>query len=68
MSNYPTAPPSYQPGANNKGYAATDEAAHPLLGSSPGPSSGGAIYDEPTDLPDDFKVCTCTMDLGLRIY
>ncbi|KLO16894.1 hypothetical protein SCHPADRAFT_913862 [Schizopora paradoxa] len=56
MSNYTVPPPSYRDEPSpTKPYATTNGAASPLLG-NPGPSSGGAIYDQPDgDLPDDFK-------------
>ena len=58
MSNYPQAPPKYQPKVQQAG----DEASRPLLG-SPGPSSGpGAIFDQPDDdIPEDFKVSNPSM-------
>jgi len=56
MSNYPAPPPSYQSGDSpTKTYASTEESAQPLLGAQrAGPSAGG-IFDQPDDLPDDFK-------------
>lgn len=55
MSSYTVPPPSYQDEPSpTKAHSSMNEAARPLLG-NPGPSSGGAIYDQPDDLPDDFK-------------
>jgi FtsH-binding integral membrane protein len=53
-TNYTQAPPSYRPSSPFR----DEEATSPLLGSAQaGPSTGGAIYDQPSagDLPDDFK-------------
>ncbi len=68
MSDYPNPPPSYQtdrPGA--KRYGSTEEAAEPLLGSPRAGPSAGAIYDQPTDLPDDFKVSVDGIPMSERI-
>ena len=57
MSNYTSAPPSYQAVSPSK--ARDPEAAQPLFSPRAGPS-GGAYFDQPEvgDLPDDFKVST----------
>jgi hypothetical protein len=63
MSQYPAPPPSYQaPPKAQRSYFPGEDDHEPLLGGSsngPGPSSGGGIYNQPSegDLPDDFKVC-----------
>ncbi|TCD62032.1 hypothetical protein EIP91_007550 [Steccherinum ochraceum] len=67
MSNYTTAPPSYQAVSPTK--AARDvEAAEPLLSPRAGPS-GGAYFDQPSadDLPDDFKYGTSVADSAPEI-
>lgn len=55
MSNYTRPPPAYNAG-QSKNYPQTDEATEPLLSSPRAGTSGNAIFDQPTDLPDDFKV------------
>ncbi|TDL26082.1 UPF0005-domain-containing protein [Rickenella mellea] len=71
--SYPVAPPSYNSNSPTKSYAATDEAAQPLLGGRstsprPGPSSGGAIFDQADgDVPDDFKYGVSVSDSAPEI-
>jgi hypothetical protein len=66
-SQYPQAPPTYQPAAAPyKDAPEASDPASPLLGTSrgAGPSRSGAIYDMPApgDLPDDFKACYVYLD------
>jgi len=67
MSNYTTAPPSYQAVSPTKAH--DEEAGQPLLSPRAGPSGGGAYFDQPEadDLPDDFKYGTSVSDSAPEI-
>jgi hypothetical protein len=58
MSNYPQAPPGYQPAPQSPQkypqYGAANS-SDPLLGETHGQSSGGVRASDDSDLPDDFK-------------
>ena len=66
MSNYPAPPPAYD-ARQNKSYSSNDEAARPLLSPQSG-TSRNAIFDQPTDLPDDFKVRWNAFTLVGRLF